>query len=64
MTIDRDEYVEDKRVLSADYNREQKMWCICGSGEIINALIEQKSPWVSYVSHWMPLPEPPEEVLP
>lgn len=56
-----DEYVEDKLVLAADYNREQKMWRVCGSGEIINALIDTKSPWVSYISHWMPLPEFPEE---
>lgn len=55
-----DEYTEDKLVLVADYNHEQKIWRICGSGEIINALIEDKSPWRSYISHWMPLPEPPE----
>lgn len=58
---DDDEYVEDKRVLSADYNREQKMWRICSNGEIINALIDKKAPWISFISHWMPLPELPEE---
>lgn len=56
-----DEYAEEKYVLPAEYNHEQKVWRVSGSGEIINALIEEKSPWRSYISHWMPLPEPPEE---
>lgn len=56
-----DEYTVEKFVLPAEYNQEQKVWRVCGSGEIINALIEEKSPWRSYISHWMPMPEPPEE---
>lgn len=56
-----DEYTVEKFVLPAEYNYEQKVWRVSGSGEIINALIEEKSPWRSYISHWMPLPEPPEE---
>lgn len=56
-----DEYTVEKFVLPAEYNYEQKVWRVRGSGEIINALIEEKSPWRSYISHWMPLPEPPEE---
>lgn len=56
-----DEYAEEKYVLPAEYNQEQKVWRVSGSGEIINALIEGKSPWRSYISHWMPLPEPPKE---
>ena len=59
-----DEYAVEKYVLPAEYNQEQKVWRVSGSGEIINALIEEKSPWRRYISHWMPLPEPPEEVLP
>lgn len=56
-----DEYAEEKYVLPAEYNQEQKVWRVSGSGEIINALIEEKSPWRNYISHWMPMPEPPEE---
>lgn len=56
-----DEYAEEKYVLPAEYNQEQKVWRVSGSGEIINALIEEKSPWRSYISHWMPLPEFREE---
>lgn len=56
-----DEYIVEKLVLPAEYNQEQKVWRVSGSGEIINALIEEKSPWRSYISHWMPLPEPPKE---
>lgn len=65
MTIDRAiEILDPEHLLSADYNREQKMWRICSSGEIINALIDTKSPWISFISHWMLLPELPKEVLP
>lgn len=56
-----DEYTVEKYVLPAEYNQEQKVWRVSGSGEIINALIEEQSPWRSYISHWMPLPEPPKE---
>lgn len=52
-------------VTVADYNSEQKIWSL-DNGEVINALItpENIHPKASYISHWMPLPEPPEEVLP
>lgn len=56
-----DEYTVEKFVLPAEYNQEQKVWRVSGSGEIINALIEEKSPWRNYISHWMPLPEFREE---
>lgn len=48
-------------VTAADYNNEQKVWSL-DNGEVINALItpENIQPKASYISHWMPLPEPPE----
>lgn len=46
----------------ADYNSEQKVWKL-GSDEVVNALIlpENIQLHADYITHWMPLPEPPEE---
>ena len=46
----------------ADYNSEQKVWKL-GSDEVVNALIlpENIQLHAGYITHWMPLPEPPEE---
>lgn len=53
---------DDTVVTVADYNSEQKIWSL-DNGEVINALItpENIQPKASYISHWRPLPEPPEE---
>lgn len=52
-------------VTVADYNSEQKIWSL-SSGEVVNALIiwESTPLLAGCVTHWMPLPEPPEEELP
>lgn len=49
-------------VTVADYNSEQKVWSL-SSGEVVNALIiwESTPLLAGCVTHWMPLPEPPEE---
>lgn len=49
-------------VTVADYCHEQKVWSMDG-GVVINALIgsEDVQPWASYITHWQPLPELPEE---
>ena len=46
----------------ADYNSEQKVWKL-GNDEVVNALIlpENIQLHAGYITHWMPLPEPPEE---
>lgn len=48
-------------VTVADYNSEQKVWKL-DSDEVVNALIlpENIQLHASYITHWMPLPEPPE----
>lgn len=57
-----DDMGENEVVTVADYCHEQKVWSMDG-GEVINALIdiEDVQPWASYITHWMPLPEPPKE---
>lgn len=57
-----DDTSETEVVTVADYCHEQKVWSLDG-GTVINALIdiENVQPWASYITHWMPLPEPPEE---
>lgn len=57
-----DDMGENAVVTVADYSHEQKVWSMDG-GEVINALIDSEDvqPWASYITHWMPLPEPPEE---
>ena len=49
-------------VTVADYCHEQKVWSMDG-GVVINALIDSEDvqPWASYITHWQPLPELPEE---
>ena len=51
-----------KHVDFASYNSQQKIWVLPGDRSM-NALIDFDSGSFdgSYVSHWMPLPEPPEE---
>lgn len=53
---------ENAVVTVADYCHEQKVWSMDG-GTVINALIDSEDvqPLASYITHWMPLPEPPEE---
>lgn len=60
-----DDMGENTVVTVADYCHEQKVWSMDG-GAVINALIDSEDvqPWASYITHWMPLPEPPEEELP
>ena len=60
-----DDISENVSVTVADYCHEQKVWSMAG-GEVINALIDSENvhPFASCITHWMPLPEPPEEVLP
>lgn len=57
-----DDMGENVVVTVADYSHEQKVWSMDG-GAVINALIDREDvqPWASYITHWMPLPEPPEE---
>lgn len=60
-----DDISENVSVTVADYCHEQKVWSMAG-GEVINALIDSENvhPFASCITHWMPLPEPPKEVLP
>lgn len=57
-----DDMCENAVVTVADYCHEQKVWSMDG-GAVINALIdiEDVQPWASYITHWMPLPEPPDK---
>lgn len=60
-----DDISETASVTVANYCHEQKVWSMDG-GEVINALLdsEDAKAFASRITHWMPLPEPPEEVLP
>ena len=57
-----DDMGENAVVTVADYCHEQKVWSMDG-GTVINALIDSENvqPWASYITHWKPLPELPEE---
>lgn len=57
-----DDISETASVTVADYCHEQKVWSM-GGGEVINALLdsEDAKAFASRITHWMPLPEPPEE---
>lgn len=50
-------------VTTALYYSEQKIWNIIGIDEWLNALftIEDSPLNGDFVTHWMPLPEPPKE---
>lgn len=54
---------EKEHVMAAFYDHDQKIWHL-DSGTVINALCEPDgSPLCGdYVTHWMPLPEPPVEL--
>lgn len=57
-----DDMGENAVVTVADYCHEQKVWSMDG-GMVINALIDSENvqPWASSITHWMPLPQLPEE---
>lgn len=57
-----DDISETASVTVADYCHEQKVWSMDG-GNVINALLdsEDAKAFASRITHWMPLPEPPEE---
>lgn len=54
---------DEKIVTTASYDSEQKIWHL-DWGTSLNALIDIKDSPLNgdYVTHWMPLPEPPKEV--
>lgn len=58
------DFGEDEFVSTAYFNTEQKVWEIgeSGSGTSVNALIPIDEARGYYITHWMYLPEPPEEV--
>ena len=57
-----DDISEIAVVTVADYCHEQKVWSMSG-GEVINALLDREDAQTSAsrITHWMPLPEQPEE---
>lgn len=47
-------------VTSASFDTKQKIWDVCGCQ--LNALIPQEdAPKGMFVTHWMPMPNPPKE---